>query len=1002
MKKAATLSFLFVLRLAGLYGQQSLVSFHQLTTADGLNDGWVSAICQDKYGYMWFGTLGGLNRYNGKTIRKFTHDRNDSTSPPASLCYAMACGKDGRLWLSFWNEMTEFDYSSLSFKKIRTIKDFNVNTIIPFDENSLYLTSRSGLRCYDPVKDQFDRLMTAGDTISRKILSKGPAYTAFLRNENIYIGANGGYIIYNVKTKNASFFPVRELDGHAINRILVSKVGDIWISSHETFRLLRIEAATGKTEILDDLLGKNQIEGKSFAGNFIEDDKGNIWIYTNVSGVLCYHPGTKALTHYKNDPRDKSSLLNNTLFSVYAGKDGRVWIGTAVGVNYFSQDQSPFNIGYPFGDPYSNTFTRGMEEDHEGSLWFTTANGISKYDAKTQKYMVWQNRRGEPEVIYLNSARGIAEDLNHDIWVATGKGVNRLNKPTGKMDFLTIKDSIPQAFYFSLNKTGDGTLWFGTRDFDGLYYYKPKEKKFYSIKDHPVLKKYTGYPVRHVFEDSRKRLWIGYNAEGLLMYDPGKNITRHWRSTDKTDKTIIGDVVVSVREDLDGKIWVSTFNGITCIDLQKDEFKSYAEKDGLPSNIVGGIAVDKINRLWFGTAAGLVMLDRDRKHFTLFGEEAGLPIRDFTEHPALVLTSGNIIMPSSKGYVKFDPLMYKADTAAINCFVAALRIRGDEDIPMRLIANNSNKIRLKPDENFFTIELEAVNFKDQVWYAYKLEGLEDEWHYSRDPKVVYTSVPGGNYTFRYKAASNINKWTGEEKTLMFSITTVFYKTSWFWTVIAMLILSLILVIYRFRLNKQRQIHLLESKAEGLEKEKTLVQYESLKQHLNPHFLFNSLTSLRSLIKNDSKTATSFLDGMSKVYRYVLKSGEQELVRLQDELAFVKTFAELQKVRFKDGLEVNIDVNESFFNKYVAPVTLQNLVENAIKHNTADKESPLVISIFIEDNFIIVRNNLQRYRIVETSNKKGLASLKSLYKYYSDKPVVIKEDEHYFTVKIPLL
>jgi LytS/YehU family sensor histidine kinase len=134
----------------------------------------------------------------------------------------------------------------------------------------------------------------------------------------------------------------------------------------------------------------------------------------------------------------------------------------------------------------------------------------------------------------------------------------------------------------------------------------------------------------------------------------------------------------------------------------------------------------------------------------------------------------------------------------------------------------------------------------------------------------------------------------------------------------------------------------------------------------------------------------------------LKSGEQELVRLQDELDFVETFVKLQKIRFKEGLDVHINVPDSFFNKYIAPVTLQNLVENAIKHNTADKDSPLLINIFTEDDYVIVKNNLQLYRIVETSNKKGLASLQTLYRYYSDKPVVINEDEHYFTVKIPLL
>ena len=117
---------------------------------------------------------------------------------------------------------------------------------------------------------------------------------------------------------------------------------------------------------------------------------------------------------------------------------------------------------------------------------------------------------------------------------------------------------------------------------------------------------------------------------------------------------------------------------------------------------------------------------------------------------------------------------------------------------------------------------------------------------------------------------------------------------------------------------------------------------------------------------------------------------------------VPFFTALQKIRFTTGLEIFIDVDERFYNRYVAPVTLQNLVENAIKHNTADTETPLVITIFIEGDYVVVQNNLQRYHIVETSNKQGLTGLRNLYKYYSDKPVVIKEDDGYFIVKIPLL
>ncbi len=987
------------MKSAGLFAQQQPVTFHQITTADGLNDGWITAICQDKYGYMWFASAGALNRYNGKTIRRFTYDRKDSTSPPPSFCNTIACGADGRLWLSFWNEMVEFDYASFTFRKIKKAEGFNVNTIIPVAADRLYLASRSGLRCYNPIGDRFEEL--AIDTVSKQLLKTTRANSAYLSGDDLYIGGNGGYVVYNVKTKKAIFNEVEELQGNGIDKIMVSRSGDVWIGNHEAFMLLRVDGRTGRTEILNHLLIKDQSNVKSLVTGMIEDENNVIWITTNLNSLLCYNPVSKELVHHNYNPAGKNSLLSNMMFSIYVGRDKKIWLGYDVGVNYVSQQKNLFRIGYPFGGKNLHTLTRGMEEDHEGNLWFTSGNGISVYNVKTGKYTAWQNQPGKPDAIYFNSVRAIAEDVNHDIWVATGRGVNRLNRKTMKMDFLTIKDSIPEAFYFSLNKTSDGTLWFGTRDYDGLYYYNPVEKKFHGISSHPVLKKYKGYAVRYTFEDSKKRIWFGYNGEGLLMYKPSTGETRYWHSTDKTDKTIASDVIVSVNEDKDGKIWVSTFNGITSIDLDKDEYTSYTEKNGLPSNIVGGIAVDDSNRVWFGTAAGLVMLEKSRRYFTLIGTEAGLSITDFTEHSALKLSNGNVIMPSRRGYIVFDPLQYKADTSATNSFIADIMIRGDKQIPMQII-NSSETIALSYDENFFTIDLEAVSFNDQLWYAYKLDGLEKEWHYTQNPKVVYTNLSGGHYTFRYKASSNINHWGGEEKLLRFHIATIFYKTWWFRTITILLIIATIFLFYRFRMNKQKQILNLETKAESLEKEKTLVQYESLKQHLNPHFLFNSLTSLRSLIKTDAKTATSFLDGMSKVYRYVLKSGEQELVRLQDELDFVETFVKLQKIRFKEGLDVHINVPDSFFNKYIAPVTLQNLVENAIKHNTADKDSPLLINIFTEEDYVIVKNNLQLYRIVETSNKKGLASLQTLYRYYSDKPVVINEDEHYFTVKIPLL
>jgi LytS/YehU family sensor histidine kinase len=195
---------------------------------------------------------------------------------------------------------------------------------------------------------------------------------------------------------------------------------------------------------------------------------------------------------------------------------------------------------------------------------------------------------------------------------------------------------------------------------------------------------------------------------------------------------------------------------------------------------------------------------------------------------------------------------------------------------------------------------------------------------------------------------------------------------------------------------------LENMAQLLEKEKAQVIYENLKQHLNPHFLFNSLTSLSSLIRIDQKMAGNFLDKMSKVYRYILKNRDNETVPLADEIKFVQLYNDLQKTRFENGLHINMHIDEEYHHRRIAPVTLQNLVENAIKHNTADTEAPLMIELFVEDDYLVVKNNLQKKGFVETSNKQGLGTMKSLYRFLSDREMLVEEEGGYFVVKVPLI
>jgi two-component system LytT family sensor kinase len=196
---------------------------------------------------------------------------------------------------------------------------------------------------------------------------------------------------------------------------------------------------------------------------------------------------------------------------------------------------------------------------------------------------------------------------------------------------------------------------------------------------------------------------------------------------------------------------------------------------------------------------------------------------------------------------------------------------------------------------------------------------------------------------------------------------------------------------------------LEVATAELEREKSRVQYENLKNQLNPHFLFNSFTSLNSLITKEPTLAQRFLQQLAKVYRHLLQNSSTSLVTLRAETDFVSNYIALQTTRFQQGLQVSIDIPGDYEERRIVPVTLQILIENAIKHNIIDAEQPLKICIYVEaDAYLVIRNNIQLKKSVENSNKQGLNNLKRLYTYYNQSPVIVKEENGIFSVKIPLL
>ncbi len=230
-------------------------------------------------------------------------------------------------------------------------------------------------------------------------------------------------------------------------------------------------------------------------------------------------------------------------------------------------------------------------------------------------------------------------------------------------------------------------------------------------------------------------------------------------------------------------------------------------------------------------------------------------------------------------------------------------------------------------------------------------------------------------------------------------------TEYIRTTLNLLLIEILLIVYAF--SVATGIEFFKLWKEGLLKQESLqrkaieLQMEALKNQVNPHFLFNSLNTLSTLVYKDADKAAMFIMQLSDIYRYVLEHRDQAIVDWQAERQFVKNYIRLQQMRFANSIDITIDTGTAEVFQ-VVPLSVQILVENAIKHNVATVEDPLKASIFLEDDFLVVKNKLNIRSSVENSENVGLSNIRQQYEILTGKKVVVSREEGFFTVKLPLI
>lgn len=999
------LILLLVFLSAPLLAQPLSYNVQKITSVQGLSSNATSAICQDKYGYIWIGNSTGVNQYNGYEVKNYEHIQGDSCAIYSGGTRALLCDSEGRLWIGMLNGFMEYDYKNACFRKIGDGQLAWVNVIREVQPNSLFLGLRmGGLVKVDTRNDSISSI-TAYDKDSIKLF--GGVFDILHVNRELYLATENGIFIYNLDSEK--FRPVQmppELKGKGIGQIILDPNGNLWcafvIEPAVIYRTtLQFDSWKAYHDL--DLASSSQT---NHITDLLLDKKSRIWVSTAFYGMALYDPFTDKFKRIPVEPWMPNGLPSISIRQLYEDRDGNIWGSSRKGAHFFDPDNTMFETLIPGNSAEADEnllSARAVVETADGKLWLGTGTGLFLYDPAIGVTKHYWNEKDKPLILHDNSVRALFIDKQGDLWIATAKGVNLLPAGKQKIEFLDEKHGLSKVVTKAIHQTMDGTIWIASFGQGGHTYRLPGEKKFRSIAEHPVLGQFTGPYGQCILEDSRGCLWFGLDGRGLTYYDPHKQIAKYWQRTKTNDSTLLGNFVYSLTEDAKGRIWAATLEGISVVDPSTFHFTNYSKSTGLPTNLYLSIMADKENRIWAGTYQGLLVLNDRGQLIRQFNMQDGLVENMFSDRPPYQLKNGRFFFPTTRGFLTFSPDQFQLQELKIPLMLSEVRVFNK---PFHTDTNieNLNELYLPPGNNFFTLDMLALNYTNanQTWYAYKMEPYDKDWVITHDRSANYTAVPSGNYVFRYKASNDVNNWDVPEKTLKIRVDEHWYQSSWFWGLLLVLLALSGAITFRRRERLKKAFFSLEQKAQALSKEKALVQYENLTQQLNPHFLFNSLASLSSLIRFDQKNASEFLDALSKMYRYILQSRDRETVSLQEEVGFAAHFIKLQQTRFGEAFEVHFNLEPDAMERKIVPVTLQNLLENALKHNTFDTSEPLVVSIYTEHNYLVVKNNLQLRSHVETSNKQGLARLRSLYQYLSNKPFEIQETPEHFTVRIPLL
>lgn len=763
-----------------------------LTVRDGLPQGYINSLIQDRRGFIWLATRDGLCRYDGVRFRIYTHDPQRVRSLSFSSIYEIREDTNGRLWLRTENNNVDcFDPVTGQTRRVSASPQFSraagrspLVGIYPDRLGNVWVATQT---------NGFFRLNPAGIVSHRQWPVRGDTVSRFIhallldRQDRLWLAARDGLFRYDPASGALAGFRVGQgLPQNDVRRLHERTNGELMLGFSGRFALFN--PAIGRVRTVIDVPG-TPARTPLFAHDYRGTDYVNQHRYTDTDG-LARDPASGL-----SGPADPPKLARFPALSLLVDRSNVLWIGTnGDGVIKYDLNKRLFTTW-----PYRTSFPVDWLTQQLGVPLTAIPVLIRRQDPRAIRSLfdrqkkLWLSSAQTPPYRYNGASRSFQP--------VRPAGIEPRWLPAG-------------VFRMTALATGPrGELWglLGP-DNRAVARHNPERQTFTTFSlplppNHP-------YEILAMTVDGG-RIYLATQNHGLLRADLSVNRLIRWRPNPADPGSLPNNALLSLAQDPAqyNHLWIGTFgSGLCRLDKITGRVRRFTTANGLPNNVIYAIQPDGKGHLWLSTNRGLCRFDSRTFEVRNYSADDGLPGEEFNRHDQGRLPDGRMGFGGLGGYTVFDPARIGEDSFKPVVALTALRINNqlvdaaNPDSPIRRDINETSEIRLSYLQNFLSFDFAALQFNHNAknQYRYKLTGLDDDWVYSgNQATATYTNLPPATYTFVVNASNTSGVWSPHTRRIRVVIEPPLWRTWWAYAGYGLLLLGAIGLFLRTRINRIR-------------------------------------------------------------------------------------------------------------------------------------------------------------------------------------------------------